>query len=158
MNNSSEFMTAEVVANLSFPTTFNSSHIPWPSVLQWGKDHNTWVTHMFFSFSPDSRLLLFSCLKRAITSSHVTIMLLSFINIELNFKAFRELWLRSDGWWWDELVEWRKWEETGEPRENPRTVFVQHKTRMERAGIKPMTLSTRGEPSTTELPRPKWTI
>ena len=43
---------------------------------------------------------------------------------ELNwiyFKGFRQLWLRPYGWWWDELVEWKKWEETGAPRENPRT-------------------------------------
>jgi len=41
--------------------------------------------------------------------------------IEFHFKAFRQLWLRPYGWWWDELVKWRKWEETGVPRENRRT-------------------------------------
>jgi len=41
--------------------------------------------------------------------------------IEFYFKPFRQLWLKPYAWWWDELLEWRKWEETGAPRENPRT-------------------------------------
>jgi len=53
--------------------------------------------------------------------------------IEFYLKSTRQLWLRSNAWWWDELVEWRKWEETGTHRENPRT---------------------RGEHFTTEPPRP----
>jgi len=61
--------------------------------------------------------------------------------VNLIFKAFRQLGLRPDEWWWDGW--WN--DESGRKRENhEKTVFVHHKAYMARAGFEMTNPSARG--------------